>query len=201
MKKRVVSVVLFVMAFAGCVVGPAGPAFGCSCIEVRVEDAIRADSVAAFVGTAVSVVENADAGRLIGEAYVQPLTWTFEVETVLAGDVPALVEVGSGYGGGDCGYDFTNRGRVGVVAYGNGGQLTTDGCGGVWDADALLASHGPGIDPIAVTDVAAIEFVDTGPPAWFWPGLGAVGIVVIGFAVAGRRRRSYHDGWTAESSD
>lgn len=70
----------------------ATPAGACSCMEVTIEDAMRPEAVAAFVGTAVSVK---DIGYTEGhdDEYWGPLRWTFEVETVLLGEIhPASIK-------------------------------------------------------------------------------------------------------------
>lgn len=193
MTHRLSALIVTFAAVIAALVATSAPAFACSCMPVTVEQAIFPDTAAAFVGVPVDVRENPDADRpgLFG----QPLVWTFEVETVLYGEVPALVEVGSGMGGGDCGYDFTDAGRIGIVAYGEPGQLATGICGGVWGADELVAAHGPGVPAIPVSEGPLSEPAAQGPPVWFWWGLGGVGAMTLGLVVIGRRRRSTQDGW------
>ncbi len=164
----------------------AAPAFGCSCIEMQVQDAIDATTPAAFVGIAVAVEDLGDGGRLPNGDWLAPMQWTFEVETVLAGDLPDVLVVGSGRDGGDCGYDFSAAGRIGVVANGQPGNLTTDICGGVWSADALLAAHGPGTSPFAASPPERSEPGDEGIP--MWPIVfGGVALTIAASAVLWRR--------------
>lgn len=149
-------------------------AAACSCMPVEIEDAINEHTAAAFVGTAVASQDVGYPEEGHGNAWHEPVRWTFEVETMLHGDVPALVEVGSGYGGGDCGVDFSNRGRVGIVAYEDDLGWSTGTCGGVWNADALIAAHGPGQTPTPV-DGASL-------PGWVWAV--AAGAILLAGAVA-----------------
>jgi hypothetical protein len=104
-------------------------------------------------------------------------------------------DASAGYGGGDCGYDFSNAGRVGVVASNNAGELSTGICGGVWDADALLAAYGPGSDPIPLMAGPVDGPVDTGPPLWFWWTFGAAALAAGALVAVGRRRGTFEDGW------
>ena len=143
-------------------------------MEVTIEDAMRPEAVAAFVGTAVSME---DIGYTEGhdDEYWGPLRWTFEVETVLLGEIHETVVVGSGCNSADCGIDFEHLGRVGIVAYEDGKGSSTGLCSGVWDADHLIAVHGPGSTPLP----GAPETAAGGIPIWVWPAVllatGAVG--------------------------
>jgi hypothetical protein len=196
MKTRLLVFALVSATFGIGVALPQAPAYGCSCAIVTVDEAIRPDTPAAFIGTAVAVADNPDAG-FGGEGYVPPRMWTFEVETVLAGELPEIIQVGSGSDGADCGYDFAAVGRVGVVTYGEPGSLTTGICGGVWGADELLAAYGPGTDPIPIAATPIVDSIGGGPPAWFWPVLagGALALAGVGVASTRRRRDSHQDGW------
>jgi len=201
MKLRPMAMILSLLAFGAVGVAGAPPAYGCSCAQVLVDEAINEYTVAAFVGTPVSVSENAESGRISEDVYVQPLAWTFEIETVLYGEVPEVVEVGSGHGGGDSGYDLSNAGRIGVVAYGEPGALPTGICGAVWDADALIGAYGPGTDPIPVVSVPANPMGGSGPPGWFWWGLAGAGLGAVLLLVFGRRRGDLQEGWRADSAE
>jgi hypothetical protein len=195
MKARNLSLVLAVVGLTMLFALQAAPAYGCSCMFVDVEEAIGPDAVAAFIGRPVAVQEVDPSGGIDGD-WVHPRQWTFEVEVVLAGELPAMVEVGSGYGGGDCGYDFSESGRIGVVAYGRPGDLATGICGGVWDAELLLSAHGPGYPPIPVIEAAPPE-ADRAAPVWPWLAAGG-GVVAAGAAllvVRARREVDYQDGW------
>lgn len=145
--RHVLAVLVTLAMSAMVLLGDAPPAHGCSCIESRIVDAVTPETVAAFIGAPIS---SRDVGYPEGQGWHEPVRWTFEVETVIAGDVPAAVEVGSGYGGGDCGVDFSSMDRVGIVAYDDDMGLATGICGGVWNADELLEAYGPGYAPLPV---------------------------------------------------
>ncbi len=197
MKARFATLLVLAAAFVAPAIANPAPAYGCSCVVMTVDEAIGPDTPAAFIGRPVSVADNPNGGLLGGDVWAEPRTWTFEVETVLVGDLPEVVEVGSGFGGGDCGYDFSDSGRVGVVAYGSPGNFSTGICGGVWDADALLAAYGPGFAPITVTAEPPPGPVDSGPPMWFWFVMGGVTVAAAGAAIAlGSRSGPSQDGWT-----
>lgn len=201
MKRRSLPVLAAAFALSGLtVLSAASPAYGCSCAETSIESVVDPGTVAAFVGVPVAVMESTGPGRDPGDVYVAPLLWTFEVETVIVGDLAEMVEVGSGYGGGDCGVDFSHTGRVAVVAYGDPGNLTTGSCGGVWDADDFLAVHGPGVPPIPYVG-AASEPVDTGPPIWVWWGAAGLVLATAAGVLISRRRTTFQDGWGEAGED
>ena len=195
--RRLTAAVVAMVAAASFVLAGAVPAFACSCgTDVTVGDAVGPHTAVAFVGTAISVTEVGYPEELPIEQQEQgiqgpewaPLRWTFEVETVLVGDVPQTVDVGSGYGGGDCGVDFADVGRIGVVASNDDLGLATSICGGVWDADELIAAYGPGTDPgnVAVSTVGGSA--DSGALPWIWVGLAAV-VILAGLALTVSRLR------------
>ena len=142
--RQILSVFATLAVWGTVLLAGAPPAYGCSCLPVSIEEAVRPDSVAAFTGTPIS---SRDIGYEEGPGWREPIRWTFRVDTVLHGEVAETVEVGTGYGSGDCGIDFTNQGRVGIVAYEDDIGLATGICGGVWEADELIAAHGPGYAP------------------------------------------------------
>ena len=196
MRRRILTAIILVAATVSSVALAAPAAYGCSCAEVGVEDALSFDASVAFIGVPIDVRDVTPVRT--DEAWVEPRQWTFEVEAVLLGDVPEVIDVGSGLGGGDCGVDFSRSGRVGVVAWGAPGNLSTGICGGVWDADVLLAAYGPGTEPIPVVEAAPADHQDpSGSLMWLWP----VAAVVAGAAVLGvlraRRGRDHQDGWRA----
>ncbi|NNF70557.1 MAG: hypothetical protein HKN01_12365 [Acidimicrobiia bacterium] len=196
--KRLMTLALLGMALFGAQATTAAPAHACSCMIVPIEEAIRSDTPAAFVGVAVDVVDRGLGG---GPGSGLPRLWTFEVETVLAGELPGVVQVGSGFGDADCGYDFSNAGRIGIVAYDAGGELGTSICGGIWDADELIAAHGPGTEPLGASPPSVTEEGSgSGPPAWIYYAGAALILTWAGLAFSNKvkkTRQEETDGWNA----
>ena len=195
--RRFTAAVVAMVAASSFVLASAVPAFACSCVPVTVGDAVRPHTAVAFVGTAISVTEVGYPEELPIEQQEQgiqgpewaPLRWTFEVETVLIGDAPERVMVGSGYGGGDCGVDFADLGRIGVVASNDDLGLATHSCGGVWDADELIAAYGPGTDPGNVAVSTEGGSADSGALPWIWAGLASVVILAgLGLTISKLRQ-------------
>ena len=153
------------------VTGPTAAA--CSCAEFTLDSAL-AEGDAAFVGTAVDRNEGDDSG------FDMAVRWSFEVSSVVKGELPATLEVWSGRDDGDCGVVFEFGEPVGVVLRRNGDRYTTNICGGVWLPDelrtpgALAAPTGSG--PVALvatgrTGDAIIASYDAGGNLAAW-GLG-----------------------------
>ena len=184
--QRSIVVVIFLGAVLLGSVAVAPPASACSCVATDI-DTVLDNASAAFVGVAV---DRTDAG--------QGIRWGFEVETVLAGELSEFVVVSSGYGGGDCGHDFSQSGRVGVVAHSRDAGLATSICGGVWAAQELLEVHGPGYAPLSSQRDEPTPA--SGTPVWWWiAGGSALLVLATGLVVRSMRRRDYHDGWSAPS--
>jgi hypothetical protein len=129
----------------------------------------------AFVGTITGVT-----GAGAGPVGAQHLL-TFEVETVLAGEVPSSVEVLTADNSAACGIDAAVGARMAVFALDEGGQLSSGLCS-VTDADSALAALGPGTPPSPGGAVG---------PAFDWQALwlGAGGLAILtGAWLLGRRR-------------
>ena len=153
------------------VTGPTAAA--CSCAEFTLDSAL-AEGDAAFVGTAVDRNEGDATG------FDMAVRWSFEVSSVVKGELPATLDVWSGQDDGDCGVVFEFEEPVGVVLRRNGDRYTTNICGGVWLPDelrapgALAAPTGSG--PVALvatgrTGDAIIASYDAGGNLAAW-GLG-----------------------------
>jgi hypothetical protein len=124
----------------------------------------------AFVGTMSGVVAGGSDHTL-----------TFDVDTVLAGEVPAQVEVVTANNSAACGIDANVGTRMAIFANDDQGFLTTSLCS-TTDADAAINALGPGTPPSAESSPAA-NF------DWQAVGLGAGALVVVGgFWLLGRRR-------------
>lgn len=163
-------VVLFIALF-----GFTGPAHACSCAMLEPVQILEFSPVA-FVGTitgAVTVIQ-----KDIGEAHAI----SFEVDTVLAGEVPAEVDVVTAGNSAACGIDAAVGTRLAVFAAEENGQLTSNLCS-TTDADTAINALGPGTEPSpGGTDT-------TGSFDWQAFGLAAGGLAVIGAAVWLSNRR------------
>jgi hypothetical protein len=125
--KTIVRVALIVMVFS------VTKAFGCSCGGggAPCDDYGRAAAV--FVGTpiALRMVEQKPTRNLEEIEYVLPRIFTFSVEQTFLG-LPQTreIEVSTGMGGGDCGYDFKLGNRYLIYAFesSKSHRLTTSTC-------------------------------------------------------------------------
>jgi hypothetical protein len=170
--RRVLPLVLLLVAFFGV----AGPAYGCSCAMLEPVQLLEFSPVA-FVGTvtgAVPVVQ-----RDMGDAHAI----SFEVDTVLAGQVPAEVEVVTAGNSAACGIDAVVGTRLAVFAADDGGQLTSNMCSTA-DPDAAINALGPGTAPTGGSQDAGAA-----PPDWQALGLATGGLAIVGGAWWLSRRR------------
>jgi hypothetical protein len=155
----------------------AGPAYACSCMAAEPAQMLEFGPTA-FVGT-ISGVTTAGQGP-IGPQHVL----TFEVETVLAGEVPIEVEIVTADNSAACGIDANVGARMAVFAVDEGGQLTSSLCS-VTDADAAINAIGPGTAPTPATTNLETRGFD-------WPvvGLAAGGAAALAAVwLISRRRR------------
>jgi hypothetical protein len=149
----------------------AGPAAACSCALLEPKQMLEF-APTAFVGTLTGSIP-APGGDL---------ALTFEVETVLAGQVPAEVMVLSAANSAACGIEAAIGTRLGVFASDENGSLRTGLCS-TMDPDAAIAVLGPGSAPSG-TPTADQPF------DWQAVWLGGAGLVLVGGAVALTRRSS-----------
>ena len=147
----------------------ASPAHGCSCMVGTPEQMLEFGPIA-FVGTMSGVVPGASNHTL-----------TFDVDTVLAGEVPAQVEVVTANNSAACGIDANVGARMAIFANDDGGFLSSSLCS-TTDADTAIKALGPGTPPSAGTAPGA-NF------DWQAVGLGAGAVVLVGTVwLLGRRR-------------
>ncbi len=180
---------LLIAVIAGVpLVGGAEPVSACSCMMTTVEESL-ARGVVAFVGEAVSVRDIGYPEPEDGDDWWGPQRWTFRVESVAKGSLNELVEVGTGYGDADCGADFSQHGRVGIIAHAGPKGFETNICGGIWEADVLLAAAPDVSLPVPLPHPA-----DSDPLWWAW-GLGlagSVGLFIVARGVSRRRDDGGH---------
>lgn len=134
------------------------PAHGCSCMALEPQQMLEFGPIA-FVGT----VSGIGAG---GDNKVM----TFEVDTVLTGELPAFVEIVTAANGAACGIEAPVGSRVAVFANEQAGRLTSSLCATA-DPDAAINALGPGSPPTTSVSEAPIDW-----PA-VWLGAGAVALV------------------------
>lgn len=170
---------------------PIGTAWACSCEMLSPEQFIGAsEGGPVFVGT---LLERAPSGGIFdSDDPEQMASWTFEVETVLAGELPAEITLEAGSDGAMCGLALEPGARVGLKLFpGDGQGWSSNGCL-VYDADALLAvaeGHPPTTDAADPPPDDASGATATDTP---WLGLVltvAAGVGVLGGAVLLARRR------------
>ncbi|MDX1659397.1 MAG: hypothetical protein R3343_11295 [Nitriliruptorales bacterium] len=167
---------------------PATTAWACSCAIQTAEEFVTHTDGPVFVGTLVGR-EPAGAGGFAGETQA---LWTFEVERVFAGELPAEVSFLAVDDGGNCGLMLEPGTRVGISLHPDGnGDWTSSGCA-THDPDALLAVA-PGEPPAPAatssSDPASSARTNSDPP---WIALAAtVGLslaVLLGTVAFVRRK-------------
>jgi hypothetical protein len=165
---------LFLAVF---LLGLAGPARACSCALLEPNQLLEFAPMA-FVGTVTGVP--AVVGRGGGS-----VAYTFEVETVLAGEVPSVVEVTTADNSAACGFEAALGTRMAVFATDEGNGVLGSGLCSTTDADLAIKALGPGTPPTGggVPGPAGTGF------DWQAVWLGAGGLVVVaGVWLTGRRQ-------------
>lgn len=165
------------------VVGPSAPACACDCGTLPAHEALaRADAV--FTGVVVGVAAPL---RWLEWSSADPVTVSFEVDTVYKGDVPANARVQTARESPSCGYPFEKGQRY--LVYVNiqpDGTWTTTLCDGNQVVLATTALPAGGYPPGPA---------EVYPRPW-WPfalsaalAVGALAVVLL-LGRARRRRRS-----------
>lgn len=132
------------------------PAHACSCFAAPPEQMLTFGPTA-FVGT-VSDVSAARDSKLL----------TFEVDIVLAGEVPAVAEVWTPL---NCEIGANVGTRIAVFASEEGGHLVSNLCS-TTDAETAITALGPGVSPSGLeTESTSFDW-----PA-IWLGVGALALV------------------------
>lgn len=135
-----------------------GSAYGCSCAGGASPCQDYGRSSAVFIGTPIAVrtVEPKPGRGPESAEYWLRRIFKFSIEQSFLGVQPGELEIGTGMGGGDCGYDFKLGQRYVVYAYKNekSNQLATGICSRTApyekaDEDIqflhTLSSHSPGV--------------------------------------------------------
>jgi hypothetical protein len=147
----------------------ASPAYGCSCMVATPEEMLEFGPIA-FVGTMSGAVPGGTNHTL-----------TFDVDTVLAGEVPAQVEVVTANNSAACGIDASIGSRMAIFANDDQGFLNSSLCS-TTDPVTAINALGPGTPPSEATSPTA-DF------DWQAVWLGAGAVVLVGAVwLMGRRR-------------
>lgn len=106
------------------------PAYACSCGGGGAPCESFGTAAAVFAGAVIGVRENPPPKKIDRNAAdsLPPFVYKFSVQQAYSGVANAEVEVFTGRGGGDCGYDFKVGQRYLVYAYLYKGKLTTSIC-------------------------------------------------------------------------
>ncbi|MGQ0849174.1 MAG: hypothetical protein ACT4OP_08675 [Actinomycetota bacterium] len=152
----------------------AGPAQACSCAMLEPNQMLEFAPVA-FIGTIDGAVPGPDLGQH---------TLTFTVDLVLAGEVPAEVDVTTADNSAGCGIDAALGSRMGVFASVEGGRLSTGLCS-VTDPEVAIKALGPGYAPTGDPTTSTQET----PFDWPVMILGGAAVVLVGGAALMLRRR------------
>ena len=170
--KRLLPLILLVVSLFNL----ASPARACSCALLEPNQLLEF-APTAFVGVVVGVPVVAGGGGSV--------VYTFEVETVLEGEVPSVVEVTTADNSAACGFEATLGTRMAVFATDEGNGVLGSGLCSTSDADLAIKALGPGTAP---TDGGV---PGPGGAAFGWQAvwLGAGGLVVVAAVwLAGRRQ-------------
>ena len=155
----------------------AGPAGACSCAMLEPKQMLEF-APTAFVGTVTG------APVLVGGRDGGDVAFTFEVETVLAGEVPAVVDVTTAGNSAACGFEAAIGTRMAVFATDDGTGTLSSGLCSTTDADLAIKALGPGTPPAPGSPVAP----DGAGFDWQAVWLGVGGLAVVGGVwLAGRR--------------
>lgn len=132
----------------------------CSCAAPTDLAAFVGEADAAFVGTLVDRRDTPDFQAI----------YVFEVEEWVKGDVGEVIEVQSGQGGGDCGFEFWDPDqRIGALLYHDGGELHGGMCSQVEPAELIDVSFEDGFvhsTPPLIAPEMGVEAESTAGLRW-----------------------------------
>lgn len=110
------------------VVNP-GAVSACSCAPFSKQQAVENASVI-FTGTVTGTSRGFPFGLGCTVSSADPISVTFDVDSVYKGDAPRRVAVTTVVGGASCGYEFASGKRYTVFATGAADKLETNLCRG-----------------------------------------------------------------------
>jgi hypothetical protein len=126
------------------------PALACSCVPFTKPQLVD-NAAVIFTGVVTGVSRQFSLGIPCSVSSADPVTFSFDVETVYKGDVTKTTNVTTVVGGASCGYEFVGGKRYTVFATSSNARLETNLCrGNVGDAiDPAEFGLGPGRAPLA----------------------------------------------------
>ena len=117
------------------------PALACSCARPSKPQLVERASVI-FTGTPVRASRAFAFGPMCTTSSADPVTFTFEVQTIYKGDVTRSVDVGTVVSGVSCGYEFQMNKTYTVFATVNDGRLGTGLCTGTTEGAITPSEYG-----------------------------------------------------------
>ena len=153
------------------VVVAATQALACSCVPPQPDRKAVKEAAAVFTGSVVEVEDGVEIG-------MDPVTWTFAVDTVYKGDVAAEQEITSHTQSAACGLVFKEQKRYVVFAYEDEegllsrGDLTTNSCMNTRE-----------LDPADKLELQPIERNVGAPPPFAEPDEGRGPVEIVGIAL------------------
>jgi len=166
-----------------------GRALACSCVpHPPVEKAIE-QSDAVFTGT-VTASDPPTGGEIWSGAV--PITYTFAVDRVVAGEVGSTVEVTTAAMEASCGIEFREGTRYVVFATESGGFLETNLCTRTEQINATTGEYPPGKTTSEIEATPSEVAMDPtsengeGPSVWPWVTGGAVVTTALGLVLVRR---------------
>ncbi|HYR94083.1 MAG TPA: hypothetical protein VEP48_07745 [Methylomirabilota bacterium] len=126
------------------------PALACSCVPFTKPQLIE-NAAVIFTGVVTGGSRQFSFGIPCSVSSADPVTFSFDVETVYKGDVPKATAVTTVVGGASCGYEFVSGRRYTVFGTSAGGKLETNLCRGNVEGaiDPSEYGLGPGHAPLA----------------------------------------------------
>lgn len=116
-------------------------AFACSCMPFSKPQLVD-NAALIFTGTATGASQVFSFTRACNTSSADPITVTFEVETVYKGDVTRRAAVETVVGGASCGAEFTVGKRYTVFATVSSGRVETNLCRGNVLGEIVAADYG-----------------------------------------------------------
>jgi hypothetical protein len=122
------------------VAGPR-PAFACSCVQFTKPQLVQ-NAAVIFTGVVTGTSRQFGFGLGCNASSADPITFSFDVETVYKGDATKTATVTTVVGGASCGYEFVGGKRYTVFATSAEGRLETNLCRGNVEGPVVASEYG-----------------------------------------------------------